>query len=350
MSKTLESETPALKGPGSARRKAFSTSAGGLVEAQPPAPDVTLPLIVRPAVKGVELGAWAAGNAEFIRANLLRHGALLFRDFNVRTTADFQRFLVAAGVGLMEYRERSSPRSQVGENIYTSTDYPADQSIFPHNEHSYSQTFPLKLFFYCLAPAEQGGETPLADCRKVFQRLDPAVRERFIRRKWMYVRNYGGGFGLTWQSVFQTDQKSEVEAYCREKAIEVEWTGEGRLRTRQVRPVVAMHPHTGEPVWFNHATFFHVSTLEPSMREALLAEFGEEGLPNNTYYGDGSPIEPSVLDELREAYRQEMSSLPWQQGDIMLLDNMLTAHARMPFVGPRKILFAMAEPFTRTDI
>ena len=155
-------ENPVLQksaptGPRSVRRKALSPSEDGLIEAKPPGPDVTLPLIVRPAVKGLSLPAWAAGNAEFINSNLRRHGALLFRDFNVRTTADFQNFLGATGAGLMEYRERSSPRSQVGENVYTSTDYPADQSIFPHNEHSYSQTFPLKLFFYCLAPAEQGG-------------------------------------------------------------------------------------------------------------------------------------------------------------------------------------------------
>ena len=349
MTKTIVLEPPPT-GPRSVRRKALNPSADGLIEAKTPGPDVTLPLIVRPAVKGLSLPAWAAGNAEFINTNLRRHGALLFRDFNVRTTADFQNFLGATGVGLMEYRERSSPRSQVGEKVYTSTDYPADQSIFPHNEHSYSQTFPLKLFFYCLAPAEQGGETPLADCRKVFQRIDPEIRERFRRRKWMYVRNFGGGFGLSWQSVFQTTDKSRVEAYCREKSIEVQWLGEDRLRTRQVRPVVATHPHTGDLVWFNHATFFHVSTLDPSMHEALLSEFGEEGLPNNTYYGDGSPIEPAVLDELREAYRQEMLSLAWRQGDIMMIDNMLTAHARMPFAGPRKILFAMAEPFTRTDI
>jgi alpha-ketoglutarate-dependent taurine dioxygenase len=103
-------------------------------------------------------------------------------------------------------------------------------------------------------------------------------------------------------------------------------------------------------VWFNHATFFHISTLSQSVREALLAEFKEEDLPNNTYYGDGTGIEPAVMDELRDAYTQEMVVSPWQEGDIVMLDNMATSHGRMPFAGPRQVLFAMAEPYTRTDI
>jgi len=141
-----------------------------------------------------------------------------------------------------------------------------------------------------------------------------------------------------------------VEAYCRSNAIEVEWKDGDRLRTRQVRPVMARHPRTREMVWFNHATFFHVSTLEPSLRDLFLIGFDEEELPNNTYYGDGSPIEPSVLDELRQAYRQEMVAFPWQKGDILMLDNMLTSHGRAPFVGPRKVVVGMAEPVRANEL
>jgi hypothetical protein len=97
-------------------------------------------------------------------------------------------------------------------------------------------------------------------------------------------------------------------------------------------------------VWFNHAAFFHISTLEPSAQEVLLAGSGEEELPNNTYYGDGSPIEFSVLEEIREAYRRETVSFSWQEGDLLMLDNMLVAHGRNPYVGRRKILVAMADP------
>jgi alpha-ketoglutarate-dependent taurine dioxygenase len=332
-----------------ARRRPVALSDDALVTAEPLNDESRLPLVVRPTVSGVDLVGWAERNREFIEARLARHGALLFRGFGIRTADEFGEFVKAVCGELMEYRERSSPRTEVGDQIYTSTDYAEDQSIFPHNEHSYSRTFPLKLFFCCTTPALTGGQTPLVDTRKIFERLRPQVRERFVEKKWMLVRNYGNGFGLPWQTVFQTSDRATVEDYCRRATIEVEWKSDGGLRTRQVRPVVIEHPRTGELAWFNHATFFHVTTLEPAMRETLLSEFSEKDLPTNSYYGDGSPIEASVLDELRGAYLQEMVAFPWESGSVVLLDNVLTSHARTPFSGPRQILFAMADAFTRTD-
>lgn len=311
--------------------------------------DNRLPLVIQPAVDGVNLATWAATNREFIETQLSAHGALLFQNFKVNAVAEFENFIKAVCGEIMEYRERSSPRSQLGENVYTSTDYPEDQSIFPHNEHSYSRTFPTKLFFSCVTAAQSGGETPLCDTRRVLERINPQIRKRFIEKNWMLVRNYGHGLGLPWQTVFRTTDRAVVEQYCRREGIETTWQEGDRLRTRQVRPAGIRHPRTGQWTWFNHATFFHVSTLEQGIRDALLSEFTEEELPTNSYYGDGTPIEPSVLDELRAAYLQEAVSFPWQAGSVVLLDNILTAHSRNPFVGPRKILFAMAEPFTRTD-
>jgi alpha-ketoglutarate-dependent taurine dioxygenase len=246
----------------------------------------------------------------------------------------------------MEYHERSSPRSQVHGTIYTSTDHPADQRIFLHNEQSYNLTFPRKIFFFCMAPAELGGETPIADCRKVFDSLAPSIRERFMERGYLYVRNFGGGPGLAWQTAFRTNDPSAVEEYCRRNEISLEWKEDYCLRTRQVRRVAARHPETGEMVWFNHLTFFHVSTLERRVREAMMAEFDENDLPNNTYYGDGKAIEPEVLDLLREAYNSQQVAFAWRPSDLLMLDNMLAAHGRQPFSGHRKIVVGMAEPLS----
>jgi alpha-ketoglutarate-dependent taurine dioxygenase len=304
-----------------------------------------LPLVVKPRVEGVDLPKWSAGNRAFIEKRLAQHGAILFRGFGLHTPEDFERF-VRAGVGdPIKYEERSSPRHEVTGHIYTSTDYPPPRDIFPHNEHSYNLTFPLRLLFFCETPAGGGGETPIADTRKIFRRLSPRVREAFARRGYMYVRNFGDGLGVPWQAAFQTADKSVVEDYCLRNDIRWQWKEGDRLRTQQVRRAFAAHPRTGEPVWFNHATFFHVTTLEPAIRDGLLAQFDEEDLPNNTYYGDGLPFEPEVLDELREAYRQEVVKFPWQRGDVLLLDNMLTSHGRCSYSGPRSILVAMAEPF-----
>ena len=103
-------------------------------------------------------------------------------------------------------------------------------------------------------------------------------------------------------------------------------------------------------LWFNHATFFHVTTLEPSIRQALLSQLKEEDLPSNTYYGDGTPIEDSVLAELREAYKQETLAFPWQKGDVLMLDNMAVAHGRAPFKGQRQVLTGMTNAFHSADL
>ena len=311
----------------------------------PPQHGYTLPLTVMPAAE-IDFIDWARDNRHFIETGLAKHGAVLFRRFGVKEASTFEKFIQTVCGELIEYRERSSPRSSVSGRVYTSTDHPPRLNIFPHTEQSYNETFPLRISFFCQQPATRGGATPIADTRRVFLRLDPGIRQRFMQKKYMYVRNYGTGLGLSWQDGFQTEERHAVEQYCRAAKIDFEWRGTDSLRTKQVRPVAARHPKTGEWVWFNHATFFHLSTLETGLREALLEVIGEDGAPNNTYYGDGSPIESSVLDELRAAYLEELTSFEWEAGDILLLDNMLTAHARDPFAGPRKVLTAMAQPWS----
>jgi alpha-ketoglutarate-dependent taurine dioxygenase len=327
-------------------RKAISVSQEALIAVSLLIKQTNLPLMIQPRVDGIDLQAWAVRNRGQIESGLLKHGAILFRGFNLDEADDFEAFIKTVSSELLEYRERSSPRSLVQGHIYTSTNYPADQTIFLHNENSYQITWPLKIFFFCHTAPASGGETPIADCRRTLRRLDPKIVERFREKKVMYIRNFGNGFGLPWQTVFQTDDKNQLNDYCRRAGIEAEWKGANQLRTRQVREAVAIHPVTGDPVWFNHAAFFHESTLEPTIREMLLGQFKEEDLPNNTYYGDGSPIEPSVLDEIRDAYLKEAVVFPWLKGDLLMLDNMLVAHGRAPFTEPRKILVGMADPYS----
>jgi alpha-ketoglutarate-dependent taurine dioxygenase len=215
---------------------------------------------------------------------------------------------------------------------------------------SYSRSWPLKLWFLSVVPARTGGRTPIADSRRVFQRISPAVRERFADRQVMYVRNYGSGLDLPWQEVFQTRERDEVERFCRAAGIDFAWKEGDGLTTRQICQAVARHPQTGDQVWFNQAHLFHVSALEAAARELLLRQFTECGLPRHALHGDGSPIDVSALDENRAAYERETVLFAWEKGDVLLLDNMLTAHGREPFEGPRQLLAGMAERCGTGDV
>ena len=309
-----------------------------------------LPLLIEPAAGGVDLENWILSHPEFVETELERFGGVLFRGFDIKSADELARLIQALAGKPLGYHERSSPRTEVGRNVYTSTDYPARKSINLHNENSYQNNWPLKIFFLCTTPAQRGGMTPLADCRRVLARLSPETHQRFMIKKWMLVRNFNDGFGLTWQMVFQTEDPVAVERYCRENQIQVEWKDDLRLRTKATRSAIVRHPRTGEQIWFNHVMFFHVSSFETGLRNALLQEFGPYDLPSNTFFGDGSSIEPDVMDEIREAYERETVMFPWQRGDLLVLDNMLVAHGRTPYEGPRQILVGMAQLVHRSQV
>ena len=307
--------------------------------------EAQFPLVVRSNMESVNPVSWLAANVPLVEEQLRKCGAILLRGFHADSIEKFEQCVRTVSPDLIEYGERSSPRTKICGGVYTSTDHPPDQHILLHNEQSYTLNWPMKIWFFCVQEADRGGHTPIADSRKILGRLSPATVERFTRKQVMYVRNYGDGLGLPWQEAFQTNSKTVVEEHCRRANIEVEWKEHQRLRTWQVRPAIRRHPQTHEAVWFNHAFFFHLSSLEETARETILSVVKEEDVPFNTFYGDGSAIEPSVLEDIGEAYEQESVSFAWQKMDILLLDNMLVAHGRQPYTGPRKIVVAMSEPF-----
>jgi len=263
----------------------------------------------------------------------------------VKTVAEFEQFMKSIAGDLLDYSYRSTPRTQVSGRIYTSTEYPAHQTIPLHNEMSYTRRWPMMLGFFCVEAAEHGGETPIADSRKVFERIDSSIRDRFSRRGVRYVRHYGDALDLTWQNVFQTENRREAEEFCRAAGIEFEWRGDERLCTSEVCQGTAAHPRTGEMVWFNQAHLFHVSSLESEIRDLLLSSSGGEP-PRNAFYGDGTPIDNSDLEVIRAAYEKETVVFPWRKKDVLLLDNMLAAHGRKPYRGARQIVVGMGRPHT----
>ncbi|ENO99089.1 taurine catabolism dioxygenase TauD, TfdA family protein 2 [Thauera phenylacetica B4P] len=274
-------------------------------------------------------------------------GGVLLRGFAVPSVEDFRAFAAGFGHPLLSYDFGSTPRTEVGGGVYTTTEYPAHQSIPLHNEQAYTRMWPMKAWFHCVTPAAEGGETPIADSRAIYRRMPAAIRDRFAPGI-IYVRNFGD-FDVPWQKVFNTESRDEVEAFCRKAAIRWEWKPDGDLRTTQLCQAIETHPVTGELVWFNQAHLFHISNLQPEVRESLEELLGIENVPRNTYFADGSPIPDAMLDDVRAVLDAETVSFLWEKGDVTMLDNMLIAHARSPFKGPRKVVVAMAEPHDNLD-
>ena len=159
----------------------------------------------------------------------------------------------------------------------------------------------------------------------------------------MYVRNYIKGLDVSWQSFFHTRDKEVVEEYCRKASIEFEWSNENDLRTRKVCRAVWQHPTTVENLFFNQIQLHHVSCLNAAVRKSMQSDFAEKDFPRNVYYGDGSVIEDAVVDVIRETYQKLAVNFRWQPGDIVMVDNMLMAHGRNPFIGERKVVVALGD-------
>ncbi|NDJ21056.1 TauD/TfdA family dioxygenase [Nostoc sp. B(2019)] len=302
----------------------------------------TLPLIIKPSISDVDIADWAEANREFVDTNLIKHGAILFKGFNITTAAAFERFGLAVCSKLFNENGEHT-RETVSGKVYTPVFYPADSKLLWHNENSFNHRWPVKILFGCRQPAQQGGETPIVDSRKVFQFIEPKVREQFVEKQVMYVRNYGNGLGLDWQTVFQTQSRADVEKFCQNNLIDFQWKNDGGLRTISIRPAVIKHSQTGEISWFNQAQHWHLACLDTQTRESLLSSFKKEDLPRNCFYGDGTPIDDSTMADICGIYQSLEVCFPWQQGDILLLDNVLTAHGRNPYIGKRKLFVAMSE-------
>jgi alpha-ketoglutarate-dependent taurine dioxygenase len=309
--------------------------------------DTTLPWVIdAPSRDPVAALRWLAGQAASIRGRLTQAGAVLLRGLPVAGAPDFELVYSTILSAPLPYLERSSPRSSVNRYIYTSTDYPNDRQIFLHNEQSYNHVFCRHIGFYCKTASLTGGQTPLADVRKVLARIDAPVREEFRRRGYSLRRAFGYGMGPSWQEAFGVESPTALEKYCRANAIDYFWPSSDKnyLQTKQTRKVIARHPETGESSWFNHATFFHDSTLDTDLR-TFMEEACEPGeFPTATTFGDGADIPGEVMAHLRQAYMGEEVVFDWADGDVLLIDNLVVAHGRRPFAGPRQVLVAMSTP------
>lgn len=279
---------------------------------------------------------------EELRSRLLSEGLCLVR--SAEGHPRLLRELVSAVAGnLVAYVEGNSPRTKVGNDMYTSTEYPSDQDISLHHELSYAHSWPAVVGFLCLVPPRAGGQTPVADARKVLAALPAEVRDEFRTRRVRYVQTLHGGTGAgrSWQATFESDEIAAVEDRFQGTDVKFEWLESGGLRIEQTRDATRRHPLTNEEVWFNQADQWHVSNFDAETRDAVLDVFPPDELPLNVTYGDGADLDEEHLSAVRTTAESLSEQQDWRVGDILLLDNMLMMHGRRRFTGERRVLVAL---------
>jgi alpha-ketoglutarate-dependent taurine dioxygenase len=293
--------------------------------------------------------AWAAENRWALREAVTAHGAVLVRGLGLRDAATAGAVLNQLGAPLMAEREAFAPRRSYPDGVYSSTKWPSNQPMCMHHELSYTLEFPGLMMFACLTAPNSGGATAVADAAAVLRALPADLVDRFEQEGWMLTRSYNEEIGANWSEAFGTEDRAVVEAYCRANAIAFEWQPDGGLRTRQRRSAIVRHPVTGERCWFNQVGFLNEWTMAEEVHDFLVDEYGQDGLPFNTRFGNGDEITLDLVNLLGEIYDQHARSEPWQAGDLLVVDNVRTAHSREAFTGPREVLVAMADAVRLAD-
>lgn len=331
-----------------------------------------LPLVVSPhpgerVTDVVTLTRWVAEHRELVERQLLEHGGILYRGFRFDSAEAFEKFAMAIAPKPMDYVGGETPRRHVAGWVYTSTEVHRALPILLHCEMSYLNRYPARVLLFCQTPATKGGQTPIADMRRVYQDLDPVVRQRFEEKGLRQIRNFPGRRNFlrlkTWQEVFQTDDRATVETLCRDQGAEFAWRPDGSLRLIRSYPASITHPWTGERVWFNQVNVFHASgswelrRLNRKVMAALLAyvetrwqrTLAPEEYRSQCTFGDGSAIPRHDVLHVRQVLWDHAVVFDWQPGDVLLLDNLAVAHARLPYRGSRRVLALLAAPVLRAS-
>jgi alpha-ketoglutarate-dependent taurine dioxygenase len=298
---------------------------------------------------GGDPAGWAAENKSQLRAIVAEHGSLLVRGLGLSGAAEAESVFRQVADLTIE-TEAFTPREHYSERLYSASKWPPNQPMCMHHELSYAIEPPGLMLFACLTAPTKGGATPVADATAVLDALPSGLVERFEREGWLLVRNYNPEIGATLVESFGTADRGAIERYCGDHAIEFEWREGGALRTRQRRNAVMRHPGTGRRCWFNQVAFLNEWTMDPELREYLVDVYGADGLPFNTRFGNGDPIGPEIVETINRVYDASTVRESWRAGDLLMVDNVRTAHAREPFEGPREVVVALADPLRASAI
>jgi len=285
-------------------------------------------------------------NKTAIEKGLEKNGAVKIKGVHIDTLDDFQKIVNAISNKFLNYIDGNSPRTKLTGNVYTSTEFDKTRRITMHNELSYSTKWPKKLFFSCLKPAATGGETLLADSREILNLMDKTIVGEIINKGLFYIRNLHGGLGIgpSWQETFETNDREQLENYCKSHNIQFEWKDNDHLKLIQRSKGIIPHHITREMLWFNQIDQFHPSHLGEELYEVLQSMYeSETDYPMFVQFGDGTEISEDMVNEIGRTIEKVTIAPKWEKDELLIVDNELICHGRNPFTGTRRVLVSLSD-------
>lgn len=303
---------------------------------------VTFPAVVL-ADTQPDLGAWLAANKAHVDTTLSQSGAILFRGFDVPDHDAFDAAVAGFGEENFPYAESLSNavRINLTPRVFTANEAPPETAIFLHHEMAQTPIYPSKLFFQCVIAADEGGATPICRSDILLERMAaeaPELVEKYARLGVRYTNvmpaenDAGSGQGRSWKSTLGVETVEAAEARLAELGYEWVWQDDGSLRATSPRLDAIRTLPDGRKVFFNQ------------LIAAWRGWKDKRNTPGKSVtFGDGTPIGEADMDAAVRLSDELSFDIPWQAGDVALVDNFLVMHGRRPFKGKRRVLASLVK-------
>ncbi|KAF2655124.1 Clavaminate synthase-like protein [Lophiostoma macrostomum CBS 122681] len=318
--------------------------------------DTVTPLALRPSTIGASPPTLDAAVATiktlqaqdgFLTKQLARHGTLLFRGLPIHSADDFSKVAHAFGYSPHEIIGIVVDRPLLAPNVAPANEAPKEVLIYNHNESPQVPHAPEYIMFYCHTAPSIGGETPIASSLELFQRAKEEIPEFInklaetgVRSRVVYKvdQQYAGGSTLKQafgKEVVDGDDaatrkqkvEDQIRRYSRGEHTTWEWTDDDQtLVLTHHLPAIRTHPHTNLPTLFTALAAYYKRFVDVAL------EAGRKDV-TQTLYGDGTPIPEEYLKKLAEITDEIRVLHKWQQGDVLVYDNVISQHGREPWGG-----------------
>jgi hypothetical protein len=289
-----------------------------------------------------EVAGWIGEHRDVLCDQAARHGAILFRGFPLRTAEDFDRFVAAFALGDFAYEDSLSNAVRINRTprVFTANEAPSSVAIYLHHEMAQTPIYPGKLFFFCEKPADEGGATPLCRSDVLWDRLAercPDFARDCVAKGLRYSNvmpsenDPHSGMGRSWQSTLRAETREAAERRLSDLGYDWEWLQDGCLRATTPVLGAVRELAAGRKAFFNQ------------LIAAYRGWSDSRNDPSNAIrFGDGTPLDREAVGVAIELADELSFDLPWQQGDVVLVDNFVTMHGRRTFSGTRKVLASLA--------